>query len=201
MTTIVAVAPTVEPVTLAEAKVWARVGVTDTSQDALIGLLIQAMREYAENLTGRAFVQRQLTRILTHWEHAIELESPPLISVDSIKYLDVDGAEQTLAADQYIVHTWLEPGIVVPQILTTWPSVYSQDDAIRVNYTAGYPALGSPPDYVANVPAAVKVWMQARLATLYDNRDQMVVGVSVQQIPRDFCDGLLDSLIVGTRFG
>jgi len=40
--------------------------------------------------------------------------------------------------------------------------------------------------------------MQAKLATLFDRRGQLVEGQAVR-IPRDFTDGLLDSLMIGTR--
>lgn len=202
--------PPYEPISRAEAKRWCRIDSDITDQDAVIDMLIQGMREYAENLTGRVFVQRTFQLVLPSYQGlyidgalrtGIELPYPPLVSVDSITYIDTDGDVTTLATTEYDVHTWREPGIVVQEWNSTWPSFRGEPDAIRVNFTAGY-APGSPNDengYQEVLPAKLKLWMQARISTLYENREQFEVGHIVQDIPRDFADSLLDSLVVGHR--
>lgn len=199
MTTIVTTAPPVEPVTLAEAKLWARIDADDTSQDDVVTLLIAAMRSYAENYTGRAFVPRQLRKILPWFAHPIRLQYPPLISVDSITYLDLNGDEQTLSSSLYDVQTWATPGYVGIARNAVWPSTGPYDDAVKVNYTAGYaPPSGSPTDYQANVPEALKVWVQARITTLYDQRGHLMLNNTVK-VPHDFADGVLDPLVTAAR--
>jgi hypothetical protein len=42
--------------------------------------------------------------------------------------------------------------------------------------------------------------MHARLATLFNTREQLIDGRSIQEIPRDYADGILDNLILGTRY-
>lgn len=202
--------PPYEPITRAQAKLWCRIDSDITDQDAVIDLLIKSMREYAENLTGRVFVQRtfqlvlpsyQILRIDGHSRTGIEIPYPPLVSVESITYVDTDGTVTVLPTADYDVHTWREPGIVVEEWSSTWPSFRGEPDAIRVNFTAGY-SVGSPPDeaaYQENIPDALKVWMQARISTLYENREQFEIGHIVQDIPRDFADGMLDSLVIGSR--
>jgi hypothetical protein len=83
-----------------------------------------------------------------------------------------------------------------------WPSTKAVIGAVRIGYTCGYAPTASPQDAAAlraNVPAAVKAWMHARLLTLFDKRDQLVMG-QVVQVPRDFVDGLLDGLQVSNNF-
>lgn len=197
--------PAYEPVSLALAKGWMRIDDGDTSQDATVAMLVKAMREDAENLTGRAFVQRQLRLYLHTWpivagRNQFTLPFPPLISVESIKYRDVAGTLQTLAADQYVVHAWKEPGIVVPEWNVSWPFIRSVPDSIQVSFTAGY-APGSPQDEAGAqevMPAKLKLWMEAKAATLFKGREQYVTG-NLVRVPRDFTDGLLDSLVVGSR--
>ena len=197
--------PVYEPVSLAEAKDWCNVGSSDgTTFDAVLTLLIAAMRRYAENLTGRAFIQRSLQLILPYWpaDGVIELPYPPLAEVTSIQYIDTDGTVQTLAADQYVVHTWREPGMVVPEYLVSWPSLRGVPNAVQVNYMAGYAAVGSPQEEAENQagqPQTVKLWMHARLATLFENREQIVVGSTVADLPRAYVDGILDELVVHDR--
>ncbi len=194
-------APVYEPVSLVDFQAWAHID-DDDAQGTFSALLVQAMREYAENLTGRAFIPRTLQLILPDWQSGcLELPQPPLLEVTSIVYKDVDGVEQTLATDQYVVHSDREPGLVVPAWAVTWPSLRGVMDAVKVNYRAGYAAVGSPDNeaaYQAGLPAKLKLWIHARAATLNENREQ-IVAANQTRIPRDFADGLLDSLIVGSR--
>lgn len=192
-------APSVEPISLAQAKAWLRVDDDITDQDAVITMLIKSMREYAENLTGRTFVQRTLELTLPHFPHVIELPNPPLISVTHIKYYDTDGALQTLDSSVYEVDSYREPGLVRPAYLQSWESTRYVFNAVQVRYEAGYAPTGSPTDYRENMPASLQIWMQARLASLYEHREQIVTGTTVSDLPRNFADGLLDSLIVGSR--
>jgi uncharacterized phiE125 gp8 family phage protein len=198
MTLIVVTPPAVEPVSVAEAKAWCRIDASD--DDSIVTLLIQAMREYAENVTGRAFVQRTLQLNLECLPTCIELPMPPLVSVASVKYTDEDQVLRTLAADQYTVDDQKEPGRIVPAWgANAWPSAIPVPNSVRIQYVAGYPAYGSPADdYTTNVPAALKLWMRARMATLYENREQLVAN-NLVQIPHGFGDGFLDALVIGSR--
>ena len=207
MSLTVVSAPAYEPVSLAEAKEWLRLSSADTGHDGVIRLLIQAMREMAENLTHRAFVTRTLRITMEDWPRdrqgrvRFRLPFAPLQGVTSFQYRDTNGDLQTLATDQYDVYTHCEPGLVVPAYNVTWPTIRSQPDALQITFTAGY-ASGSPTDEAAAqevLPASLRVWMEAKLGTLFEQREQLVIGVSVSPLPRDFTDALLDPLVVGTR--
>jgi len=207
MTIETVIAPAFEPVSLVEARRWLGLEVDDSDHTAVLTMLIKAMREYAENLTQRAFVTRTLRLTLERWPAdtrygaLIELPFPPLQSVSLFRYRDSDGAAQTLAADQYSVYTHSEPGFVIPAPDVTWPTIDLLPDAVQLTYLAGY-APGSPPDEPGSqetLPAAVKLWMQARLATLFENREQLISGTIVNALPRDFVDGLLDALVLARR--
>lgn len=207
MSLTVVTAPAYEPVSLEQAKEWLRLSALDTGHDNVITLLIQAMRELAENLTHRAFIERTLRITMEDWPRdrfgrvRFRLPFPPLLGVTSFQYRDTNGDLQTLATDQYDVYTHCEPGLVVPAYNVSWPSIRSQPDALQITYTAGY-ASGSPTDEAAAqevLPASLRVWMESKLATLFEQREQLVIGASVAPLPRDFTDALLDPLIVGTR--
>lgn len=201
-------APAYEPVSIDEAKRWLRLeDDSNANTTAIVTMLLKAMRERAEVITGRAFVSRQLKLTLDEWpfvdQHGIKivLPRPPLISVDAFKYIDTDGVLQTLATDQYVVHTVYEPGFIVPAWEVSWPSIRSVPNGLQITYTAGY-APGSPSDAGSNQevqPAALKLWMETMIATHNEFREQIVAGSAIQQIPRDFCDGLLDGLVIGSR--
>lgn len=198
--------PAYEPISRAQAKEWLRVDSDITDQDAVIDMLIQGMREYAENLTGRTFIRRTFQLVtecvqLVDGRNGFVLPYPPLISVEQITYIDTDGTVTVLDSSDYDVHTWREPGIVVEGWNATWPSYRREPDAWRVSFTAGY-SPGSPDDAAGHrevLPANLKLWMQARLATLYEQREQLITGTITEMIPHALADGLLDSLIVGAR--
>jgi uncharacterized phiE125 gp8 family phage protein len=192
--------PAAYPVLIAEAKEWCRVDTGDTSQDNVLDLLIAAMTGYAEHLTGRAFVQRAIELNLDCFEHCITLPWAPLLAVDSVKYTDLALAEQTVASSDYEVDTVSEPGLVRPVWGAFWPAIGTAFNPVRITYRAGYAYAGSPTDYtdMSYLPPQVRMWMAARIATLFENREQLIQNNQVE-IPRDFADGVLDALLVGTR--
>lgn len=194
-------APAAYPVTLAEAKEWARIDSTDTSQDGTLTMIIAAMVAHAEHITGRAFVERTLEYTADEFHNCIALPWAPLLGIDSVKYTDIADTEQTVAAADYEVDTYSEPGKVRPVWGEYWPSLGHGFNPVRIRYRAGYRPTGSPTDLTDNsyLPGQLRVWMQARITTLYDTREQLIVGASIAAIPRDYADGLLDSLILGDR--
>lgn len=177
-------APAVEPVTVAEAR--AHLYVTHTDDDTLIGAFIAAARQDCEHRIQRALVTQTWERTLDSFPAAISLPMAPLASVTSVKYIDGDGNEQTLAASAYYVDTDSEPGQVLPAYGASWPTVRDLPNAVRVRYVAGYGADGS------FVPAALKQWILLRVGALYENRESAVTSQPIQAAPREFADGLLD---------
>lgn len=177
-------APSVEPVTLAEAKLHCKVDAAD--DDSLITSLITAVRLQAEHLTGRALVTQTWDVTLDAFPaDSLELPFPPLQSVASITYLDADGASQTLAGTEYQVITNELVGRIVPAYGKTWPSTRAQPAAVTIRMVAGY-------GLAASVPASIKAWMLISIATLYAQREAIMQGASTE-LPRGFCEGLLDA--------
>ncbi|MCB4811692.1 hypothetical protein LG204_10235 [Methylovorus menthalis] len=185
-------APAVEPITLADIK--SRVNMDDdiTEKDADIEqLLIPAARAQAESRTGRAMITQTLQLTLDCFPRAaIRLLKPQLQSVDWIKYLDADGVIQTLATSDYLVVNDELYGYVVPAYGKSWPVARHQVNAISIQYVAGY---GSAPE---QVPADLRLWMMMAVATWLNNPEALITGITVSELPRDFCQALLDSHIV-----
>jgi uncharacterized phiE125 gp8 family phage protein len=174
-----------ECVTLAEAKAHLRVdGVDD---DALITALITAARLDAE-------ARMQRTLVETSWELHLDgfpadgcmrLHNPPVQSITHVKYYDSTGAQQTLAPSAYVLDAASEPARLMLSYGQSWPATYARPGAVQVQYLAGLPAADK-----AKVPETIKAWIKLRLGTLYANREQIALGVSVAEIP--FVDALLD---------
>lgn len=191
--------PAVEPVSLVEAKLHLREDGSD--QDDIINILIKGARQYAEAYTGRSFVTRtwELTLGAFPASGEIEVPRPPLISVESIKYVDTTGTLQTVSASVYQVDSYRAPALIRPAYGQVWPATRSGDyNAVRVRYSAGYPEVGSPAgdDPTDGVPELVRQWILVRVAQMYEHREAIVVGGAISSIPRDYVDGLLDQLKV-----
>lgn len=178
-------APGEEPITLADAK--AQLRVDHTGDDPLITGLIATARQAAEARTGRALVTQQWRQTLDAWpiDGVIELDAPRLVSVEAVSYLDPAGVRQTLHASAYQVVTDTLIGTVRPAYDTDWPTCRETPGSIRIDYTAGY-------GNAAAVPQPIKAWMLIAMATWYGQREALITGASVAELPRSFWDGLLD---------
>lgn len=173
----------------------------DSSEDATLNLLIRSQTAVAEHRTGRAFVARTLRLNLDYFPHCIELPMPPLIAVDSVAYTDANGAAQTVDSALYEVDIYSTPGKLRPVWGESWPSIGRGFNPVRITYQAGYLAPGSPQDLTDNsyLPPALRTWLSARIATLYEQREQLIIGTIVSDLPRGHGDALLDELILGER--
>lgn len=170
--------PTVEPITLADAKLHLKVEEDVTEDDTLIASQIKAARIAAENFTMRQFITATYELFLDKFPTVINVPRPPLQSVTSIKYIDTDGAEQTLNASVYTVDTVSMAGRIVLAFEQSWPQTRAQIQAVTVEYKAGYG--DAPADVLDDIIAGMKL----HLGHLYENREDVVVGVSVSELPK-----------------
>lgn len=177
------IAPATEPVTLAEAKLHCKVD--GVEHDAMFNTVwIPSARQQAELRTGRALVTQQWEYTLEGFLQRIALPMPALVSVQSVKYLDQNGALQTLASTEYQVVISELVGYIIPAYGKAWPGCRTQPDSVVIAYTAGY---GLP----AAVPPGIKAWMLMAITTMYNQRD-VVIAAAAGELPRDFFTALLD---------
>ena len=93
-------APTTEPITLAEAKLHLRVN--NTLEDSLITALITAARQWVENYSMRPLMTQTLqANYDTIIDKEIRLNKFPIQSITSVKYIDLNGTEQTIDSSTY----------------------------------------------------------------------------------------------------
>lgn len=185
MTLKLIAAPSVEPVTLAEAKAQCRVDGSD--EDALITALIVAARQEAEHTLGRALITQTWERVIdTSPEAEIELGMPPVQSIVNVTYIAPDEQSYILAGAAYVLDADRQPGWALPSVGYTWPETLDTANAVRVRFRAGYG------DAASSVPQAIRTWVLMRTATLYKFREEAAAGVSVTEIPGRHLDRLLD---------
>lgn len=173
--------PSVEPVTLDEAKNHCRVD--GTEDNALITSLIVAARESAEHEIGRALCTQTRELILDAFPPAFVLRGAPVQSVVSVRYLDSTGIEVELDPQDYQLDNASEPAYVVPAYGRAWPDSYPVPNAVRVRYICGYGGASA-------VPSGIKAWILLAVGTLHAQRETMTVGA--QALPDRFWHRLLD---------
>lgn len=158
---------TVEPVTLAQAKVQCRVDADLTAEDDTIAILITAARTQAEQELNRALVTQTWERVLDAFPTAeLELGKHKVLSITSVIYIDAAGDSQTMAAEDYSLDTDSDGGFLLPAVDTEWPDTLDTANAVRVRFTAGFGA-----DATA-VPNGIKAWILAKVAHLHPNGDK-----------------------------
>lgn len=159
-----------EPISLEEAKLQCRI-VNDDSENALLTKYIAAAREWVENYTGRALVQRSFTEYRDCFGDYIEISVRPLVSVESVDYVDTDGAEQAYA--DFVGVLDRSPARIYPEHGGSWPSIAGYG-GVTVTYTAGY-AEGE-------VPLALQQAMLVMVGHFYKHREAVAAG-TVNQVP------------------
>lgn len=172
---------------IADSALGAGAPTVNTTGDPLLNMLITAARQHAEQALHRYLVTQTLDAYFhefPHDEHR-RFNLPPLQSVTSITYTDIDGVEQTLAASQYVVDAVSRPARIEPAYGVVWPSSREQMNAVKVRFVAGYGAASA-------VPACVKNWMLMRIKTLWDQRDQLAKQLGMPVFEPAFVDSLLD---------
>jgi len=87
-------------------------------------------------------------------------------SITSVKYIDKDDIEQTVAITEYDVDTVSNPARIMPAFGKSWPSdVKSTLNPVYVEYIAGFG------DDSADVPYDVKWALFMLTAHFYENRE------------------------------
>jgi uncharacterized phiE125 gp8 family phage protein len=175
MNLVVVTSPAAEPISLANAKLQARVD--GTTEDALMTLYITAAREICEGISRRAFATQTLRLTLDAWpdKYIIKLPRPPLQSVTSVIYTDLDGVAHTLNANDYVVDTDSEPGRVAIKN-TVWPAGSLREiGGIKITYQAGY-GTSNP------LPKGYEIAMLLLISHMYENRE-VLTEASLSEIP------------------
>jgi uncharacterized phiE125 gp8 family phage protein len=179
-------APTTEPITLAEAK--ANLRVVGTDDDADITRMIRAARQMAEERINRALMPQVLAFGEDGFCGPLRVPRPPLRTLDSLTYIDTDGAAQVLAGSAYLVDTFADPPTISAAPGTSWPATRAQSGAVVVQYQAGYADA-------ASVPEPIRQWMFLAINAFYEHRSA-VATVQTYELPDGFAKWLLAPFVV-----
>lgn len=162
--TIVLVAPTTEPITLDEAKAQLRLDSDFTLDDVEISEMIKAARARVEKYCNRFFTT-QTIKIVFYGSigRLIKLPYSDLSAVSALTYVDTDGNDTAIDGADYSFSSDLSALFPV----SSFPS-----DGIAYTVTA----VTSAPIEYEGVKGAIKMIV----SDLYENRDEHVIGGTIQ---------------------
>jgi uncharacterized phiE125 gp8 family phage protein len=133
------------------------------ADDTLITALISAAREYAEHYTQASFANVVYELALDAFPaDAIELPQAASVTVESVKYVDTAGAEQTLDPSAYVLSDYGMTPFIYP--LQSWPVTARVRNAVRVRYAVEVSGTASG-------IAAARAAMLELVAHFYENRE------------------------------
>jgi uncharacterized phiE125 gp8 family phage protein len=172
--------PTVEPVSVAEAKLHCRVD-TD-ADDAYIAGLISAAREYVETYMDESLVHQQLVMRMDYFPVEISLPRPPMAATGTVSITyTVDETMQTavLSQSSYRVDRDSTPGAIRTLYGGSWPSHLRDANSITVTWWAGRGDSGhSVSRSVRNaILMLVGHWYERRLAAEPGALNEVPFGV------------------------
>jgi uncharacterized phiE125 gp8 family phage protein len=148
-------APAIEPISLAQAKLFLRV--EHTLEDSLISLFIIAAREAAEQMLGKSLITQSQRLYVTGINNTtLCLPRSPVQSIQTVAAEDANGNRTTLDSGTYR----LLAGRNIVQF-NALPSV----NTVIVTYVAGF---GDTPETVPNL---IRQGILNHVAAFYDTRE------------------------------
>lgn len=168
--------PSLPSVSVADLKTHLRIDSTNIDEDDLIEFYAQAADEALEGELSVALLTQSLTLHLDAFPcFEIPLPRPPLSSVSSVQYIDVNGVTQILSPSLYVVDTGRKPGRIHLAFGQTFPSTQAVPNAVTVLYTAGRATQ-------QEVPAMIRQAAMLVVGDLYENRER-TAEQSVSELP------------------
>lgn len=175
--------PREEPVTLEYIRDQHLRSPNASLEDDRISRAIRSATSQCEHETQRALMPQRWSLVLSRFPcRGIVLPRPPLIEVESIAYVDSDGATQTMDEAAYRVIRKTGPkcrrSVIEPLSNAVWPSTRLQLDAVTVTFRSGYVEDGISPESAA-VPEDLLEGIGMRAAEYYKQRSDSISGLGM----------------------
>ena len=171
--------PQSEPVTLAEVKSHVRAEEFD-QDDALLTSLIPVARRAVEDMTGRPLIDTVFLQTAREWRTSIGLLRGNGHSIESVKYDNASGVEQTVDDSFYDIFPYGD-GCAACVFFDefTEPDLVDRPfvDRIRIEFTAGYGSTG------VEVPQPLRQAVLYLVQHFYDNPSPVGVNVNLSKMP------------------
>lgn len=175
--------PTGTLITLAEAKAHLRV--TIDNEDSVINDCIKSATSLVESYTNQYLQSRTFVAFLDIQEftafNVIDIWKFPITSIESIKYLDSSGVEQTFSTANYTTDLIDSPSRILPTTIATVKlNIVNQ---YRIYFTAGHLTRES-------IDSELIGWIKIFTAFFYQTRQPEYTGQPVSEIAYNYQSAL-----------
>jgi uncharacterized phiE125 gp8 family phage protein len=174
MTSILLIAPAVEPLSLAEAKAFLRMETGD--DDALITALIAGARLHIEGQTQLALITQSWRMVFDRWpKHGrIAVRPAPLKAVTAARVYDLHGNAQTVDTQAFVPDLGASMLAFVPWAVPVPTRIAA---GIELDVTVGFGAAA------ADVPEPLRQAVRLLVAHWYENRGLIAAAGETALLP------------------
>lgn len=185
MSAFLLIAPAVEPLSLAEAKLFLRVEHGD--DDAVIAALVAAARAHIEALTRRCLITQTWRHVRDAWpdDGRIRLRLGPIRSIAAVRQFDAAGNAVAVDAGRFVIDAAGDTLAAPPWSLTAPGRTTA---GIEIDLVLGFGASAD------DVPPQLKHALRNLVAHWYENRGLIAIGQSVPVMP-----GSVNAMIAAYR--
>jgi uncharacterized phiE125 gp8 family phage protein len=169
----VLVKPSVEPVTLTEAKTHLRI--EHSADDSLVVASITAAREWVEVYLEMSLIATKWQMTLDTFPLEIEIPKAPMYAGISptISYKQSNGQSVTLSSSDFRIDSYANPPVLRTNYGQSWPAHLADYNAVVVTFYAGFGTSGS------DVPQRIRNAILMVTTHLYEQRSAVLVGQGV----------------------
>jgi len=169
--------PAEKPLTLDEAKAF--LGELDDLHNDLIQSMIDSAVTHTENILNRQLGVATFEGYADHY--VTKLPKNPIKSIDKIEIM-VDGNYVEVDSSKYYLYEEYEVGCIE---YIDMPTFEYHRKAVKITFTCGYDVTPEP----------IKTYIKTKISTLFENREEYVIGASISK----FDDNLARNLLVPYR--
>ena len=157
---------TFDVVTIEDAMEHSRI--TDSYDELVVQMCLDSAHDLVQQWLNRKIVPTSMVMGLEQWKSCVHLQYPPVVSITSITAEDSDEVEVTLTdGDDYKFDDVFQ----TVKLKDTTQDYSNFKIIVDCGYRDG------------ECPEAIKHAIRMTFATLYENREDLVVGTQVNQIP------------------
>jgi len=167
--------PATTAISLAEAKAFLRVDSDYDDDDSYITSLIGVATNVVEQFTRRRLITQTYNIYYDEFPPFMDLQVGNVASVTHVKYYDTDNTLQTLDTSEYDVDIRVKPGRIYQAEDGNFPNTYERANSVEVEFVVGSAA--------SDVEDAIKQAMYIVIGRYYENRQDVVMGTQVNELP------------------
>lgn len=151
-----------------DAKSFMRI-IGDEDNDIVYSMINSAFTE-ADDRTNRNLVTATFELYLPSFRNEITLPKNPIQEIVSVEYMDMDNNYVVLESTNYYIY---EKDGVDHLVFTSFTATPAHKKAVRITFKSGYKTAEFPED--------LKSWIRVKVSTLYEYREEFVVGTIVSK--------------------